>query len=222
MAVQFDGGVIVGADSRTTTGSYIVRFVSCIPFARGKPRGSPRSSAYEKANRVTDKLTYVHDRIYCCRSGSAADTQAVADVVHMALQQFTCVRSFVLPLSFPREVVFLFFSNRVGDADKRAADRLLCMLPRRCSKAYAIRTRTHYPPASSLRGGTRRLARACTTSHWVVDSSASRGRSGAPGQPMSTATATRRIRMVGAAMRRFSSSRTVSTPLPLFTLPEIG
>jgi 20S proteasome alpha/beta subunit len=40
---------------------------------------------------VTDKLTYVHDRIYCCRSGSAADTQAVADVVHMALQQFTCV-----------------------------------------------------------------------------------------------------------------------------------
>lgn len=25
MAVQFDGGVIVGADSRTTTGSYIVR-----------------------------------------------------------------------------------------------------------------------------------------------------------------------------------------------------
>ncbi|KAH9965723.1 20S proteasome subunit [Russula dissimulans] len=64
MAVQFDRGVIVGADSRTTSGSYI-------------------------ANRVTDKLTYVHDRIYCCRSGSAADTQAVADVVHMALQQFT-------------------------------------------------------------------------------------------------------------------------------------
>jgi hypothetical protein len=101
MAVQFDGGVIVGADSRTTTGSYIVRFVSCIPYACGKPRGSPRSSAYEKANRVTDKLTYVHDRIYCCRSGSAADTQAVADVVHMALQQFTCVPSFVLPLSPP-------------------------------------------------------------------------------------------------------------------------
>ena len=25
MAVQFKGGVIVGADSRTTTGSYIVR-----------------------------------------------------------------------------------------------------------------------------------------------------------------------------------------------------
>ena len=56
MAVQFDGGVVLGADSRTTTGSYI-------------------------ANRVTDKLTPIHDRIFCCCSGSAADTQAVADVV---------------------------------------------------------------------------------------------------------------------------------------------
>ncbi|TFK29276.1 20S proteasome subunit [Coprinopsis marcescibilis] len=61
MAVQFDKGVVIGADSRTTTGSYI-------------------------ANRVTDKLTHVHDRIYCCRSGSAADTQAVADNVHYTLQ----------------------------------------------------------------------------------------------------------------------------------------
>ncbi|NWU04415.1 PSB6 protein, partial [Urocynchramus pylzowi] len=56
MAVEFDGGVVIGADSRTTTGAYI-------------------------ANRVTDKLTPVHDRIFCCRSGSAADTQAVADAV---------------------------------------------------------------------------------------------------------------------------------------------
>jgi 20S proteasome subunit beta 1 len=64
MAVQFDKGVVIGADSRTTTGSYI-------------------------ANRVTDKLTYVHDRVYCCRSGSAADTQAVADIVHYYLQIHT-------------------------------------------------------------------------------------------------------------------------------------
>jgi len=56
MAAEFDGGVIIGADSRTTTGAYI-------------------------ANRVTDKLTKVTDHIYCCRSGSAADTQAIADVV---------------------------------------------------------------------------------------------------------------------------------------------
>ena len=35
------------------------------------------NSAYV-ANRVTDKLTPVMDRIYCCRSGSAIDTQAIA------------------------------------------------------------------------------------------------------------------------------------------------
>ncbi|RKF61245.1 Proteasome subunit beta type-1 [Erysiphe neolycopersici] len=60
MAVNFKDGVILGADSRTTTGAYI-------------------------ANRVTDKLTQVHDTIWCCRSGSAADTQAVADIVHYHL-----------------------------------------------------------------------------------------------------------------------------------------
>lgn len=32
MAVQFDGGVIVGADSRTTTGSYIVRLTLSRPI----------------------------------------------------------------------------------------------------------------------------------------------------------------------------------------------
>uniref|UniRef100_A0A1X7SXE2 Uncharacterized protein n=1 Tax=Amphimedon queenslandica TaxID=400682 RepID=A0A1X7SXE2_AMPQE len=39
MAVEYDGGVIIGADSHTTSGSYIV-------------------------NRVTDKLTPITDRIY--------------------------------------------------------------------------------------------------------------------------------------------------------------
>lgn len=63
MAISFDQGVILGADSRTTTGAYI-------------------------ANRVTDKLTQVHDTIWCCRSGSAADTQAVADIVHYHLGMY--------------------------------------------------------------------------------------------------------------------------------------
>lgn len=44
-----------------------------------------------QANRVTDKLTHVHDRIYCCRSGSAADTQAVADIIHYNLQMIAYV-----------------------------------------------------------------------------------------------------------------------------------
>ncbi len=41
------------------------------------------------ANRVTDKLTPLHDRIFCCRSGSAADTQAIADIVKYYLQIYT-------------------------------------------------------------------------------------------------------------------------------------
>lgn len=63
MAINFKDGVILGADSRTTTGAYI-------------------------ANRVTDKLTQVHDTIWCCRSGSAADTQAVADIVSYHLGMY--------------------------------------------------------------------------------------------------------------------------------------
>lgn len=64
MAINFKDGVILGADSRTTTGAYI-------------------------ANRVTDKLTQVHDTIWCCRSGSAADTQAVADIVSYHLGMYS-------------------------------------------------------------------------------------------------------------------------------------
>jgi 20S proteasome subunit beta 1 len=89
MAVQFDGGVVIGADSRTTMGSYIVRILAqYIRITTGSLTGI-RSNV--QANRVTDKLTYVDERIYCCRSGSAADTQAVADLVHYYLQMHTYV-----------------------------------------------------------------------------------------------------------------------------------
>lgn len=64
MAVKFKDGVILGADSRTSMGSMI-------------------------ANRVTDKLTQVHDNIWCCRSGSAADTQAVSDYVRFYLENYS-------------------------------------------------------------------------------------------------------------------------------------
>jgi 20S proteasome subunit beta 1 len=47
MAVEYDGGVVMGADSRTSTGSYV-------------------------ANRVSDKITFVDDKIYVCRSGSVS------------------------------------------------------------------------------------------------------------------------------------------------------
>lgn len=60
MAVEFADGVVFGADSRTSTGTYV-------------------------SSRVTDKLTQVSEKIYCCRSGSSADTQAIADYVKFYL-----------------------------------------------------------------------------------------------------------------------------------------
>lgn len=56
MAVEFDGGVVLCADSRTSTGDYV-------------------------ANRASRKISKVHDSIYVCRSGSAADTQALTGMV---------------------------------------------------------------------------------------------------------------------------------------------
>ena len=50
MAATFDGGVVLGADSRTSTGSYV-------------------------ANRATDKVTRLTERVYVCRSGSAAGSR---------------------------------------------------------------------------------------------------------------------------------------------------
>eukprot|EP00884_Botryococcus_braunii_P000403 jgi/Botrbrau1/10363/Bobra.146_2s0002.1 len=62
MAATFEGGVILGADSRTSSGNYV-------------------------GNRVSDKLTALSDRIYVCRSGSAADTQNMASYVQLFLAQ---------------------------------------------------------------------------------------------------------------------------------------
>jgi len=54
VAIQYDGGVVLGADSRVSTGTYI-------------------------SNRASDKITPLADFVYLLRSGSAADTQAVSD-----------------------------------------------------------------------------------------------------------------------------------------------
>ena len=39
------------------------------------------------ANRASDKLTKISDNVYVCRSGSAADTQALADMVKNYIRQ---------------------------------------------------------------------------------------------------------------------------------------
>jgi len=60
VAVEFADGVVIAADSKTSMGTLV-------------------------GNRVTDKLTPVTDTIFVCRSGSAADTQAVTEVVRYKL-----------------------------------------------------------------------------------------------------------------------------------------
>ncbi|OMJ70698.1 hypothetical protein SteCoe_31259 [Stentor coeruleus] len=63
MAVTFNGGVVVGADSRTTSGTYI-------------------------ASRISDKLEPIHSRIFCLRSGVSSHTQTLAKYVRHYLSQY--------------------------------------------------------------------------------------------------------------------------------------
>lgn len=62
MGVAYNGGVILGADSRTSTGDFV-------------------------ANRASDKITKLADKVYICRSGSAADTQNLSMYVQHYIQQ---------------------------------------------------------------------------------------------------------------------------------------
>lgn len=60
IAIEFDGGVVLGSDSRVSAGASVV-------------------------NRVMNKLSPLHDNIYCALSGSAADAQTVAEIVNYQL-----------------------------------------------------------------------------------------------------------------------------------------
>jgi len=63
LSVPFKDGVVVGADSRSSTGIYV-------------------------ANRISDKLQQIGDfPIYMSRSGSSADTQNIGDYVSYYLKQ---------------------------------------------------------------------------------------------------------------------------------------
>lgn len=66
-----DGSIVLGADSRVSTGTYI-------------------------PNRVSDKIAQLSTHIFCCRSGSAADTQMLTDIVKHFLTQITYVREYTI------------------------------------------------------------------------------------------------------------------------------
>ncbi|XP_039897168.1 proteasome subunit beta type-9 [Simochromis diagramma] len=60
IGIEYDGGVVLGSDSRVSAGASVV-------------------------NRVMNKLSPLHDKIYCALSGSAADAQTMAEIVNYQL-----------------------------------------------------------------------------------------------------------------------------------------
>ena len=63
MALVYDGGVMLGADSRTSSGSYI-------------------------ANRVADKIWPITKNIFACKAGTASDTQFLLQTTKNYMSQF--------------------------------------------------------------------------------------------------------------------------------------
>lgn len=57
----FDGGVILGADTRATEGNIV-------------------------CDKTCDKIHFILDNIYCCGAGTAADTVKVTDMVSSQLK----------------------------------------------------------------------------------------------------------------------------------------
>lgn len=72
MAVTFNGGVVLGADSRTTTGAYI-------------------------ASRISDKIEPIHSRIFCLRSGVSSHTQMLAKTTRHYLSQYAVNENSTMP-----------------------------------------------------------------------------------------------------------------------------
>eukprot|EP00775_Hariotina_reticulata_P004054 gene4054-4301_t len=64
VACTYNGGVVLGADGRVSTGNYI-------------------------SNRASNKISRLTDSVFLLRSGSAADTQAVGDYVRYFSEQLS-------------------------------------------------------------------------------------------------------------------------------------
>lgn len=84
IAMCYDGGVIIGADSRTSTGSYV-------------------------ASRATNKINAICDNIYVARCGSAADSQAIIDIVKYNLAIHSVELTTPTPLVSTAANVFKYF-----------------------------------------------------------------------------------------------------------------
>ena len=78
VAVSYRDGVVIGADSRVSTGAYVSNRAS-VSTTHLPPRGRAQPRWPHQEGRSQDKLTALHDTVWLLRSGSAADTQLVAD-----------------------------------------------------------------------------------------------------------------------------------------------
>ena len=90
VACVYDEGVVLGADTRVSTGIYV-------------------------SNRASDKMTGLEDTTVLCRSGSAADTEAVASIVRFHVEQMGMERSDPLDVKTVAQV-----ANQVNYRNKGA------------------------------------------------------------------------------------------------------
>ncbi|XP_022588443.2 proteasome subunit beta type-6 [Cyclospora cayetanensis] len=95
VACCFSGGVVLGADTRTSAGSYVV-------------------------NRAARKITKLADRICVCRSGSAADTQALAQIARFQTQLYAQE----LPIQFRGEARVKVVAHLVQQMSYEYKDQL--------------------------------------------------------------------------------------------------
>ena len=88
VACVYDGGVVLGADTRVSTGIYV-------------------------SNRASDKMTVLADSTVMCRSGSAADTEAVAKIVRYHVEQIGMERDSPLDVKTVAQI-----SNQINYQNK--------------------------------------------------------------------------------------------------------
>ncbi|KRY12398.1 Protein RFT1 -like protein [Trichinella patagoniensis] len=79
VACEFEHGVIIAADTRTSSGSLVV-------------------------SRVSNKISPVSEYICCMRSGSSADTQAVADIAKYQISVYEMEHRCSIPVSIAAEI----------------------------------------------------------------------------------------------------------------------
>ncbi|KJH52774.1 peptidase, T1 family [Dictyocaulus viviparus] len=111
IAMEYNGGVVVGTDSRTSAGSFI-------------------------SSRATNKITPITDQMVVCRSGSAADTQAIADIVKYHIEAYSMLEQEPVTIYRSAQIFRKFLYNY---RDQLSASVLIAGWDQKCGgQLYAI------------------------------------------------------------------------------------